>query len=293
MSHRKKREESKRGRIADSYFRLSLTVLIIFAVLYVAAQLIARTDGFLYLIEDRLSESLGLDITVEEAQLSPALVLQLKGVSSKDSEKKTAPSVTAEMLNANFDFSRIFLGREFALDSLSLSGFALSLVPNGRGQWLPEILGKAGERLTEWVGVPDQVQGGGGEDSAASREEESGRAQAKVPPVTRVTIQDGKVRWRTAEGATLAAMDGFELVISSVSLPRRQMMHYDLSIKTLQKPRGELLEQVRVELLSEGESHIVMGYDPGRLTRPVVRPEPQSAPDEPVGIQEALREAIE
>lgn len=249
--------------------RFVKTLLIVAAILYVAALVLSRTEGFRTLVEDRLSRAARMKVKIESCHATLGLSVVMRGIRSEE----TGAVVRAQAVcrRAVVDWALPGPGRRGAQAEVTAEGLEVDLAWVD-GQWHPAALAGPAARVAEWLKIPlPQAQKAGG--GPRNRQEELLAEAAPQPavwsgPPLQVSIGGGALRWWTDQPTPVAEAGGLRLAMTPLVVPDRLLTHYLVEAATI-NVRGDLLAApVRMELLDTGEQQVLLGLRMGQAAAP-------------------------
>lgn len=254
--------EVPRGR---PVVRVVVTVLVLAAVLYVAALLAARTDGFRSYAEEYLGEALGVPVHIGRTWAAITLDVILEDVSTKGSEEPASPGFRVREIALQWSAFRALVEGGYLVRGIELKDVDLAFVAGPEGGWEPKGLGRLGDGLARWVGVAvdmsEESPEPPGEADRVGRGKGQGISKKPSPRFwQKVGYDVGKanVFWWDAEGRELASAKGIDLRITPVNLPGRRLTHYLMNVARARTGDGRRVEDLKFEMLKTGAENIVL-----------------------------------
>lgn len=156
MTAERRKERKEKSSAVDRLnwlTRFLLTALVLAIILYVAAFFIVRTDGFRYLVEERLREAWDWPVRLERVWLSPDLSLVLVGIESEGFEEREGPGMAIEELRLGWSLSRLLHPRKSAIDSVEMRGGIFSFQQDAARSWRPAYFFPESAKLAEWLSL--------------------------------------------------------------------------------------------------------------------------------------------
>lgn len=244
------------------HFLAILGMLLLIA--YLAIFLACRTKGFQTYAEAALQRRLGLPVSLKSAQATPALNLRLEGLASRNSDQAGRPAIRIREAVVGWSWAGWIRPGGRAVDRLTLRGCSISFAPGASGRWEPLAFERLGRWLSDWggFGLTNAPTAGGVEEEEAgdapAPEKRTGLMAPDFWDRVHLEVQEGRIVWWDAQGRELAAAEGIELTVTPIRLPRRQMVHYALSIEDARIGPDRRLHQFAIELLNTGDQQIVL-----------------------------------
>lgn len=138
-----------RDSALETIARFWLILFIVCIILYIAALVIGRTQGFRHLVAERLGTLLGCPVTIEKVVIDLFLNLQI----SELRENHVDPSFTMGHAEIKWRWSALFRRDDWAFSDLVLHDTRLKFSPDEKGTWQP--LPQLASALAPWVGLSD------------------------------------------------------------------------------------------------------------------------------------------
>ncbi len=129
------------------------TTAIIAVIVYIALLLAARTDGFIYTVEQRLTQHAGIPVHVDRAWLKPNLDIVLEGVSFGETDTLGGPAFLFETVYLTWQIRRALHPRQRALTQVRVQGGQVHLQRDAQGVWQPVILAGDAHRIAQRLGL--------------------------------------------------------------------------------------------------------------------------------------------
>ncbi len=133
--------------------RLLFTLLALALIFYVAAFFVVRTDGFRYVIEERLRDAWDWPVDVERVWLNPDLSITVAGIESADFDARTGAGLVIEEIRMDWSLRRLLHPRQNALHRIWLEGGLFSFQPDADGTWQPAAFHPEAAVMMDWLGV--------------------------------------------------------------------------------------------------------------------------------------------
>ncbi len=244
--------------------RLIVSILILCVVLYVAAYLGIRTEGFRTLVEGRIEKNTGLSVHIKQVRPTLGLDLVLKDVVTEGFRKKGKAGFTVEELVVRWSVKDLIFSGQSFWRMLEFKGLNLSFAPGENGTWEPAIVERLGSWLAEWGGFnirPPEAKKKGGKSETEEEEESqpvSVEPRENLWERTGVKIANGNAVWWNDEGAEMASIEGIQLQVTPISVPNRDMTHFYLTIEKGGVEGGRHVKNFTFEMLKAGSQSIIM-----------------------------------
>lgn len=224
---------SKPDRSGRGCFRGALITLgLVIAIILVAIVFAARTEGMKAIVTDRLSKTLGEDLSIGSIHIGWPYVLVIEDIKSQGLEKGEAGFKAAEVrMGILCPFSR----------RLDVHRGVIRLVQMADGGWQPSVFGKLGQ-------LPE------------SHVSEVTRLTRKLRKRTRLRITEGRVSWIDQAGVVGAMAEDVALSIVPVKLPNSgRSYYYSLHVyNLLQGNDAGRLHDVQHDWLSTEENPYIV-----------------------------------
>lgn len=249
--------------------RVTMTTLIMAAVVYVGLFLVFRTNGFLSYVEEKLSERLNMAIRVRKVSSDLRLNILIYGVASEGGERKGEPGFMAEKVKIIWSLAGLVRPGRHAMSGIEMEKGRLSMAPGDAGEWEPAVLGDLSSRLAKWGGFDSQKKtaprpaGSIVVTNAANGETGTGLTAGGSDAFedVRVKITGGSIVWWDGQGKDLARIDGLHLSRTPVALPNRRLVHYIMGFdKALVVDGGRQFNRLNVELLVTEKRTMVLDF---------------------------------
>ncbi len=133
--------------------RFVVTVLVLATILYVAAFFIVRTDGFRYVVEERMRDAWDWPVRVERVWLNPDWSLVVEGIESEGFETREGAGVAVDEIRLDWSIFRLLHPRRAALHRVRLHGGIFSFQMASDETWQPAFFHADAAALTEWFGL--------------------------------------------------------------------------------------------------------------------------------------------
>jgi len=176
---------------------LLLVVFVLFVVL-VTGWFVARTDGVRHLLEKKLSDRMGLPVTIGESRIGWPYALVLRDVRSANVPAAGTAGVAVGELR---------LSRRLLTWNLVLRHVALRVRQDESGVWTPLVAARLAD--LRQASAMDIV-----------------RLTEPVRSRLRLEITDGLVDWLDTEGRTTASLRDVRFRMEPIKLPEQQRMTY-------------------------------------------------------------------
>ena len=218
--------------------RFFVTVVVLLLVLYGAALILSRTDGFRDLVEQRLRERWDWPVVVERAELNPALTLVLEGVGSENDAADGAGFSVAAMRSRWSLWGAIIPGRA-TVRSVEARGGAATLKRDADGDWQPAFLARVAGELAAFAGI--ELNGKDGD-------------AASPPSVSIINVQlsDTNLTWLDRNDQAMASLTGLTFKSNETQWSGRNLRHQFLSADRIHDTGATRRDVVRERLYVDG-----------------------------------------
>ena len=204
--------------------RIFLVLAGVAAVLYLAAQLVARTEWMRHRLESELSKLSGMPVRIDgRVRATEALNLRARDVISFEGDS----GLSVGILRIRW---RLFPPQgESHVESVWAENVRLTLTIGEDGTLRPAFLGACGRQAASYLGIPTfshgtEEEATGGEATIAGLADLSAADGAKRTPrklsvVPLLRVQNATVRWLDAKGEMLASASGIDMTWRTLALP--------------------------------------------------------------------------
>lgn len=201
MTARRRQVKMEEGPASDrrgAVRRLLITLLVLAVILYVAAFFVVRTDGFRYVVEERLSDAWDWPVGVDRVWLNPDLSVVVAGIESEGFERHEGPGIALDEVRLAWSVTRLLHPRRSALCRAQVRGATVSLQQDAAGVWRPSVFFPDSVVLREWFGI----------------------RTGEAPPVggaryvggaLEISITDGRLFWWNAANELVASLQGLTI----------------------------------------------------------------------------------
>jgi len=229
---------SPEGGRLRAFGRFLLTVVIMLAIVMIALCFIVPRHGAMSFIEGRLSNRIGMNMSIDAARIGLPYVLVIEGAVSEGFELEDKGGFKADEI-------RLGLGWKTRW-KVTIDRAVLRLADTEDDTWVPTGFSRFGPVPMERI---DEV----------SRATEGFRRNVTL----RVT--DSTVRWISGmDGTTLAAAYGVALDVAPVRVPGRKMHYHRLSVYSVTHADGTKVSDVEREWLASEAIEYVEVHRSGR-----------------------------
>ena len=202
--------------------RWALTLAGIAVVLYIAAQIVARTDWMRNKVEAELSRLSGMPVRIDgRIRATESLNLKIRDVISYEGES----GLRVGILRIRW---RLFAPKgESHVEAVWAENVSLTLTVGADGTIRPSFLGDCGRQAAVYAGLPvlsreatpaeQAVEQAADGDAKADGEGVKARPALEVLPLLR--IQNARVRWCGADGEEIASAEGIDITWRTLGLP--------------------------------------------------------------------------
>lgn len=271
------------SRIRSAY-RLARTLVVIGAILYGAALVASRTDGFRDLVAARLERHLGMPVKVESVAANARFDLTLQGIVTEGTRHKNSPGLRAHRVTLAWSWRDVLRRGGPGLRLLDLDRCVITFARDEQGVWQPADMAPLSEFLAKWLQLdlgtkpPENVTGPTGGEAEPR---EDGAPAAGKPTVAAtgvstaralrdarlsIVLRRSEVTWWGDGDVPLAAVEGVNLAATPVRLPNRTMTHYHLKLDHAAGAQGLSVSDMTLELLDTGDQQLVLVFDAGRTS---------------------------
>lgn len=204
--------------------RIVVVLAGVAAVLYLAAQVVARTEWMRRYLEGELSKLSGMPVRIDgRVRATEALNLRARDVISFEGDS----GLSVGILRIRW---RLFPPQgESHVESVWAENVRLTLTVGEDGTLRPAFLGACGRQAASYLGIPafsheagEETTGEGGEIAglaALDGGEGAKKTHRKLSVVPLLRVQNATVRWLDAKGDVLASTSGIDMTWRTLALP--------------------------------------------------------------------------
>lgn len=174
--------------------RFLLTLLALALIFYVAAFFMVRTEGFRYMVEERLRDAWDLPVAVERVWLHPNLSLVVAGIETEGFEGRNGAGLAIDEIRLDWSVSRFLHPRRDALRRVHMRGGLFSFQQDPAGKWHPAFFHGDAVALAKWFEIQLPL-----ETPVGTR---------FVREQIELVIADGALYWWNAENELVASIQG-------------------------------------------------------------------------------------
>lgn len=257
--------------------RAAQTLLVIGLILYGAALVASRTDGFRDVVASRLERHLGVPVKIDAVSANARFDLTLRGVVTEGTRHKNSPGIRAHRVKLAWSWAQFVRQGRPGLRHLDLERCVITFARDDQQNWQPADLAPLSEFLAKWLqldlgtpadaasvsAVKAEASGAAGRPAA-----DAGRAAARALQDGRmsVALRRSEVTWWGDGEVPLAAVEGVSLTATPVELPNRTLTHYHLKLERASAAQGLSVSDLTLELLDTGDQQLVLVFDAGHTT---------------------------
>ncbi|NCC52531.1 MAG: hypothetical protein EOM20_15115 [Spartobacteria bacterium] len=255
------------GVAARLFLSTVLTLACLAGILYGTAHLLARTEGFRGIIEEKLEDRLGYPVTIESTATDSRLNLIVAGLMTSDFNKPGQPGYGVELIVIDWSPLGLVLPDRDIVRSVRVKRANLSLALNEKGEWAPEAFAPMAMWLAQWarfdVGdkeksampavAPEQKKPVG--KKAGSKE-----IDQQVWEQVRLELDGCGIRWWDHRGHEMASALDINLFSTPVDVPKRRLQHYRVEIGEASAVGRQEASDLVFELLATQGHHILLRF---------------------------------
>lgn len=213
-------------------------------VLYLAAQLLVRSDFFRSRVERELSRWAGMEIRIGRIRATESLNLRIRdtiGISD-------LAGVEVRLARIRW---RLFRRRgESWLHSVRVDGLAITAAPDSEGRIQPAFLAPLAEKIVQTTVLPPlerpAASGPGDRPPETPLERSLALERIRGPLIFRQV----SVRWQDAQGNLRAAISGMEIAWVSLEAPNgRRIDHLECRADAIRVVNGPQIRGFHLEML--------------------------------------------
>ena len=220
--------------------RFVIAFLVLLAISIVTICVLVRLEGPQSIIEDWLTDHIGLEMSISGARIGLPFVLVLDDPLSEDFDLRTNGGFAAREIRIGFGsgFHRY----------IAIKKGALVLARKNDDIWQPSEFTRCGS-------IPMVDLG------------EISRATSLLRNLTKLHIEDSSIEWINGDdGERIASVDGLSFDMQPAGIPSRKMYHYQLMIYRGLHPDGSKVENMEREwLASESTDYIELHRSSDRV----------------------------
>lgn len=256
--------------IFKSFFRLITILLVLTIISYVTIHLITRTEGFRHLLSSKLSNRLGLPMEIRDSKVDWQLNLVLYGVQTTNGAAAGQAGFSADEVICRTSIHHHWLHPSRWLAALSVKGCRLHMAQQPNGTWVPSGLSSISATIAQWgqfdmsagtAPLANKAKRGGADAKWSQLETNAATLRGTFWETIDLQMENGTIVWYGVNGEELAAIEGIELVSIPISLPKRSMHYYYLTIRRAQSAAGWQVGDIMYEMVTAGDRSIVLGLN--------------------------------
>ena len=203
--------------------RLLVALLVVWAILYVAAFVVARMEVGRKFIKGRLEKQLGLEIEIDRTSLALPFEIVVDRVESKGSEFGRKPGFSASEIRIT--------PRLFSQTGVSVLRGELTLMRDEEGSWKPAAFSRLGDIPLRNIAEVSRV-------TRAFRKELA------------IHVSDSSIVWLDKTELEIASVRGIRLDVLPVNIPERTLYYHHLAAYDMLGVDGMRVHDVEREWLS-------------------------------------------
>lgn len=276
VSRRRKWEEDEAPPVRPGFWNrtryLAGVVFALLAILYGAAQAMARTAGFRDLLSERLEARFGLPVKIESSAVNWRFDLTLQNLVTEGARRPDSPGLRAQRIHLAWSWDR-WWRNGVGLRALELDRCVMVLVRQEDGMWAPREFQGLSDVLGPWLEF--DLKPATGVAKAASSEAGSQSEERPADPVVawadrfkasglRVALTRGDIQWWDGGDVPRASVQGVGLWLTPVAVPGRTVQHLKLTVQEALARTGDRVRNLRVEVLDVGSQQVVLGLEAER-----------------------------
>ena len=220
-----------------------ITLAIILMVLYVAALIIGRTDGFRALLTPRLEAIVGFPVKVDRISLDLRFGLSLRDVRATQLDPVRGAVFAAERIDIRWRWSDILTRGRPGVARLEVVRPTLRFDRQSDGTWSPAPMADLGSfiagRLQLAVDLTHAVHQVSLQDRLLAEH-------------TALSLRRADLSWWRGEAVPFASAEGVTLLATPIALPGRTISHILLKVSRAISADGSAQQHVVLETL-DGE----------------------------------------
>ncbi len=242
--------------------RFVRTAMVVVIILYVATLLISRTDGFRYMVEERLKERTGAELNLGKVQMNMGMDLVLRDLAGPDLPERAVPGFQVERMTFRWSVPRFFQRGRVPLSRIVIEGADIRLVRNGEGRWQPAAFVEPVDVLSDWAGMVVPAPPRSPAEPRADDRSTDDALSEEIDVFRRETayvIRETDIRWEEHDGTVLAALRNVRLDMTPLRVPPRDLQHVWLRVESGRTADGRTFRDLQVELAIHDQQATLLG----------------------------------
>ena len=270
QSKKKKREEAPEEALAESgtisqwLGRTSATIILLSLVLYVAAQMIARTGGVREMVRSKIEAATGMPTKVGQVGLTLGLNLKVSDIRLQEDDDEAAAGARVSSVRVDWHWRDIVRGPHRMLDHVTVQKPLLTFRQNEVGAWEPAALEKVFKFLNQWSGFDYKgamAESGSTRNRKAAKASTSKEETASTWAVRGLEVLDGEVVWRDHAGTLLGEGGPVLAEWAPLSMRNREATYIRVEFEEARVNTGRELRNFVVEVLRGHGQTILINMD--------------------------------
>ena len=275
-------EKPKRRGLFSGINGFISTCLLLALLLYGGVYIIGLMDGFRAFVEDHIKTDLDLRVRITKAWLTPALNLQFEGLTTEGYGRKGMPGL--QIQHGYIEWSVHDAGNWHLprVRRAICNGVGVVFVPDDSGNWEPAPLAAIGQQVADWcnfkVAAPKPEKSLSNLDpkqSASSKPAVNVLADLRK---TLLEVTDIRLVWSDMDGTELAVVNKARMVMTPLTLPSREIMHYWLRVDEVSLADGRRARDIRCEFFDLGDQKQTIEFSANWMRGLAVTNHPAAAP---------------
>ncbi|HMP90330.1 MAG TPA: hypothetical protein PJ991_09005 [Kiritimatiellia bacterium] len=261
MKSRKRdfRQETSEPHVApkvsflESITRFWVTIFIIAIILYVAALLISRTDGFRGIVRQRLEMLSGMNLSIGRVHATPGLDLVLEDIRESVTNDVTVGRLQIKRVELMWRLAPLIRGTGWPLTYLHVENGHVLFAQKSDGTWTPWP--DFHTMVSPWLEIPGVLPSNEPSTIDWMRREK-----------VQVSLKDINLLWRSPlDGDPPAILiEGLDLKTSIVKPFSELVLWFDIKINRAAKGGVVWLRQFSMEWIRTADMDVVLRYNQQR-----------------------------
>jgi hypothetical protein len=260
----RKEEEPRRKWSLIRFIRTwTITLVLVTIICYTGLYFSVKTDGFRFLIAERVSPLVGVPVRIDDSWMDPDFQLHFRGMVCTDTNKIVSETLLIRDIDIEWSLAGLFDSEKPAIREIHLRGVDLTLAQDSEGQWLPQSMTnlvvmaqtfdveQVAQGLKRGLLLPEQPA----PDTPSDSDSEGLSDVLKLTPLKaksnqlpfRLVVEDAGVLWMDRLGVEWAKVEQMNLLLAPIPDGKTPRMHCVFSSGKLVTPDDIGLEKFEVE----------------------------------------------
>lgn len=233
------RNVSSPTHVGMALYRATMTVLVLALILYVAALVLSRTDGFRSIMEERVRDRWQWPVQVTAFRVTPRLNLEARGIETDGMAAGNKPGLRVERVLWVWTWKGVLHPAHRAVSRVEMEGAQFVFQADPAGVMQPARFAAMARDLAQRVGFPPEER----------------RSDPALDALGLALHWDKvDVYWLDGRGSGMGALHGVTYSGSDLALPGHDLRYHRLFVDTVVRPDGGTDRDVLLEwFLLDGE----------------------------------------